>query len=89
MNCENLQFDLSIYADDILSETAHADVEKHLAQCPLCRQKRDDYLALSQSLRSLKRPRCFRRIVKYGQNCCFKRTSNKCNNTDRDSFGRS
>ena len=56
MNCENLQFDLSIYADDILSETAHAGVEKHLAQCPLCRQKRDDYLALSQSLRSLQRP---------------------------------
>ena len=56
MNCENLQFDLSIYADDILSETAHADVEKHLAQCPLCRQKRDDYLALSRNLRSLKRP---------------------------------
>ena len=56
MNCENLQFDLSIYADNILSETERAGVEQHLAQCPLCRQKRDDYMALSRSLRSLKRP---------------------------------
>lgn len=56
MNCENLQFDLSIYSDDILSETEHAEVAQHLAECPLCRQKRDDYLALRQSLRSLKRP---------------------------------
>ena len=89
MNCENLQFDLSIYADDILSETAHADVEKHLAQCPLCRQKRDDYLALSQSLRSLKRPVVSAELLNTVRNCCFKRTSNKCNNTDRDTFGRS
>ncbi len=56
MNCENLQFDLSIYSDDILSEKERAGVEQHLAQCPLCRQKRDDYLALKQSLRSLDRP---------------------------------
>ena len=56
MNCENIKFDLSIYSDDILSETERAGVEKHLAHCPLCRQKREDYLALSQSLRSLKRP---------------------------------
>ncbi|MEO6589553.1 MAG: zf-HC2 domain-containing protein [Pyrinomonadaceae bacterium] len=56
MNCENLQFDLSIYSDDILSETERAGVEQHLAQCPLCRQKRDDYLVLKQNLRSLARP---------------------------------
>lgn len=56
MNCENLKFDLSIYSDDILSEKERADVEMHLAQCPLCRQKREDYLALSRSLRALKRP---------------------------------
>lgn len=56
MNCENLQFDLSIYSDDILSEKEHAEVTRHLAECPLCRQKRDDYLALRQSLRVLKRP---------------------------------
>ena len=56
MNCENLKFDLSIYSDDILSENERADVELHLAACPLCRQKREDYLALSRSLRALKRP---------------------------------
>jgi hypothetical protein len=56
MNCENLQFDLSIYSDDILSEKERAAVENHLAQCPLCRQTRDDYLSLRQSLRVLDRP---------------------------------
>ncbi len=56
MNCENLQFDLSMYSDDILSENESAGVELHLAQCPLCRQKRDDYAALSRNLRALKRP---------------------------------
>jgi len=56
MNCENLKFDLSIYSDDILSEQERAGVELHLATCPLCRQKREDYLALSRSLRALKRP---------------------------------
>lgn len=56
MNCENIKFDLSIYSDDILSEKERADVELHLAQCPLCRQKREDYQALSRSLRALKRP---------------------------------
>lgn len=56
MNCENLKFDLSIYSDDILSEKERADVEMHLATCPLCRQKREDYMALSRSLRALKRP---------------------------------
>ncbi|CAN5799337.1 hypothetical protein BH20ACI4_BH20ACI4_01440 [soil metagenome] len=56
MNCENLQFDLSIYSDACLGEKERATVEDHLAQCPLCRQKRDDYQALRQSLRVLKRP---------------------------------
>ncbi len=56
MNCENFKFDLSIYADDVLSETERAAVELHLAECPLCRQKRDDYLAIRQNLRSLNRP---------------------------------
>lgn len=56
MICENLQFDLSIYADDVLNETERSAVELHLAECPLCRQKRDDYLAIRQNLRSLNRP---------------------------------
>lgn len=56
MNCENLQFALSIYSDDILSKTERTNVEKHLAQCPLCRQKQEDYLALIHSLRALKHP---------------------------------
>ena len=56
MNCENLQFNLSIYADDVLSDQDRTAVDGHLAQCPLCRQKLDDYQSLRQSLRVLPRP---------------------------------
>jgi hypothetical protein len=51
MKCENIQFNLSLYIDDILTDEERAVVEAHLGQCPLCRQKRDDYIALRQSLR--------------------------------------
>lgn len=51
MKCENLQFNLSLYIDDILTDEERAAVETHLDSCPLCRQKRDDYAALRQSLR--------------------------------------
>jgi hypothetical protein len=56
MKCENIQFNLSLYADDVLSEKDRAAVDEHLAQCPLCRQKRDDYQALRQTLRQMLPP---------------------------------
>ncbi|MDQ2747634.1 MAG: zf-HC2 domain-containing protein [Acidobacteriota bacterium] len=56
MKCENLQFNLPLYLDDILSETERADAEKHLAQCPVCRQKLADFHSLRNSLRILPRP---------------------------------
>jgi len=56
MFCENLQLDLSMYLDDCLKEEERAIVEEHLAQCPLCRQKLDDFHSLRQSLRVLRRP---------------------------------
>lgn len=56
MKCENLQFNLSIYLDDCLSETERAVVDEHLAQCPLCRQKLSDFQFLRGGLRSLARP---------------------------------
>lgn len=56
MLCENLQFNLPIYLDDILSETEHADIEKHLAQCPVCRAKLADFQMLRNDLRDLPRP---------------------------------
>lgn len=56
MNCENLQFNLSIYLDDVLTDEERAVVDKHLAQCPLCRQKLSDYQALQRDLRMMPRP---------------------------------
>jgi len=56
MKCENLQFNLPVYLDDCLVEDERAVVDKHLAQCPLCRQKLADFQALRAGLRSLSRP---------------------------------
>ncbi|MBC7795879.1 MAG: zf-HC2 domain-containing protein [Pyrinomonadaceae bacterium] len=56
MSCEDLQFNLPIYLDDILSEAERAGVEKHLAQCPVCRCKLTDFQKLRNDLRILPRP---------------------------------
>ena len=56
MKCENLQFNLSLYIDKILTDEERAIVDKHLAQCPLCRQRLDDFAALRQSLRRISQP---------------------------------
>ncbi len=56
MKCENLQFNLSLYIDDILEDEERGIVDKHLAQCPLCRQKLDDFWALRQSFRQFSQP---------------------------------
>ena len=56
MKCENLQFNLSVYLDDCLIEDERALVDRHLAQCPLCRQKLADFQSLRADLRSLSRP---------------------------------
>lgn len=56
MKCENLQFNLPIYLDDILSEDERAVLDAHLVQCPLCRQKLADFQGLRNSLRVLPRP---------------------------------
>lgn len=50
MKCENLQFNLSLYLDDILTEEERAVVDVHLVQCPLCRQKLDDFRLLRAEL---------------------------------------
>ncbi len=50
MKCENLQFNLSLYIDNILTTEDRGIADKHLAQCPLCRQKLDDFRSLRQSL---------------------------------------
>lgn len=56
MNCENLQFNLSLYIDDVLSEDERASIEKHLPTCPLCRQKLSEYKELKNNLRMVARP---------------------------------
>ena len=56
MNCENLQFNLSIYLDDILTDEERAALDEHLARCPLCRQKLSDFQALQRDLRMMPRP---------------------------------
>jgi len=56
MKCENLKFNLSLYIDNILNDEERAVTDKHLAQCPLCRQKLDDFQALRQSLRRISQP---------------------------------
>ncbi|MDQ3178917.1 MAG: zf-HC2 domain-containing protein [Acidobacteriota bacterium] len=56
MKCENLQLNLSVYLDDILTDEERTTVDEHLARCPLCRQKLADFQALRQDLRVLSRP---------------------------------
>lgn len=56
MKCENLQFNLPVYFDDILTGEERAFVDEHLAHCPLCRQKAAEFHLLHNSLRVLARP---------------------------------
>lgn len=55
MKCENLQFNLSVYMDDCLEKDERAAIDRHLAQCPLCRQKLTDFQILRNNLRTLSR----------------------------------
>ncbi len=56
MNCEELQLNISVYADDAINEKDRADVDNHLVSCPLCRQKLADFQLIKNNLRTLARP---------------------------------
>ncbi len=56
MKCEELQFNLPLYIDDILSDNERALLEGHLPRCPLCRQKLTEYRELRNDLRMMPRP---------------------------------
>lgn len=56
MKCENLQFDLSIYLDDYLSEDERALMDDHLAQCSSCTGKLADFQDLRNNFRAMARP---------------------------------
>ena len=56
MKCEDLQLNLPVYTDNILTDDERAALEAHLSSCPVCRQKLADFQALRNSLRVLARP---------------------------------
>jgi len=56
MKCRDLQFELPLFADNILSDDERRGVEEHLVQCPLCRQELSDYQELRTGLREMTRP---------------------------------
>ncbi len=43
MMCEDLQFNLPVYFDGILTIDERTAVDEHLVCCPLCRQKLSEY----------------------------------------------
>lgn len=53
MNCLELREILSLYADGVLNEAENAACEKHLAECPLCRQELDNILQISRLLQEM------------------------------------
>ncbi|HBR57498.1 MAG TPA: hypothetical protein DEA22_08515, partial [Blastocatellia bacterium] len=56
MKCQEIQFDLPLYSDDLLSDERRAAIDGHLETCPLCRQSLSDYHEIRSGLRSLTRP---------------------------------
>ncbi|HMJ09711.1 MAG TPA: zf-HC2 domain-containing protein, partial [Pyrinomonadaceae bacterium] len=56
MKCSDLQLNLPLFADDILSPAERADIDGHLPACPLCRQKLSEFQSIRTGLRELSRP---------------------------------
>lgn len=56
MKCEDIQFSLPLFADDDLPAAEKFSLEAHLAQCPVCREKHAQYVALKNNLRGLSQP---------------------------------
>lgn len=52
MKCQDIQFELSLYFDDILAPAETERVNAHLDTCPLCREKLSGYQAVRNDLRS-------------------------------------
>lgn len=55
MKCSELQFDLTLYPDGSLGETAQAAIDAHLVACPLCRQAVSEYSEIGAQLRKINR----------------------------------
>ena len=53
MTCDELQFDLSFYLENELTDDERLAVETHIEACPLCRIKLEEYQSLSRELMSV------------------------------------
>ncbi|MGI8813003.1 MAG: anti-sigma factor family protein [Pyrinomonadaceae bacterium] len=56
MICDEIQFDLPLFSDDILSQGEAAAIRMHLPTCPLCRHKLAGLQSVRNDLRSIARP---------------------------------
>lgn len=54
MNCNDLQENLAIYADDVLSPEIRRVCDEHLRECPLCRAEFAELLKVQNGLQSLR-----------------------------------
>lgn len=56
MKCKEIQFELPLYFDDVLSSEQISDIDAHLDVCPVCRQKVADMGEIRNALRAIVRP---------------------------------
>lgn len=56
MKCEDLQFNLSLYLDNDLTEDERTVLDGHLVQCPPCRVRLTELQAIRNDLRLISRP---------------------------------
>ena len=54
MRCSDIEELLSAYANDELSRTQREFVEAHIADCPDCRMKLEDFIDVRRNLASLR-----------------------------------
>jgi predicted anti-sigma-YlaC factor YlaD len=53
MSCKHLQEAIALYADDALAENVRADLDVHLAACPVCRARLAQFQALQNDFRAM------------------------------------
>jgi len=56
MNCEELQLNITLYDDDVLSDRERELLDQHLQICPLCRMRLADTRDVVRELHRLSRP---------------------------------
>ena len=56
MNCEELQLNIPLYDDDVLSESERERLEVHLQVCPLCRLRLANTREVVREMRMQRRP---------------------------------